>query len=768
MKTKTFLKIAILFVFGIYNRLYAQTNISGWNVYTCMKEVKDLSLYQNNVYAATTGGLFSFDYNSPQSTIKKYTTINGLLNNDLLSISVDNNGNVWTGGFDGSINYLSKNDNSLRGISDIQTSNETSKGINSIFPYGRYMFFGTDFSVIRFDVNSLQFVDQPYIYLGTQIPAKSQVYAVHVVNDTVWAGTKFGIAFANINSYLPIQTNWADFTTNNSPLKSNQTNSITYFNGKVYFGTDSGMYYYENNVLNPYAPLYNGTPINGPIINISSAGSSIYFTTYKSSNNTFRADLSNLSNAQLIFSGANINVIKPGYNGDLVIGTTNKGVNLYRNGANNYALPNGPYSNLMFSVAADSKSNIWAVSGSVGDWTKFSGIYRYDGTSWKNYLVDDYPILGTGCCGWVNVYASRYSNTVWVSGWGNGLLNIDGDVLHRYDDGNSILKNIGGPGFVLCWGIDEDQNGKLWVLNSLVENPIVNFTDSIAYPCPGGNCAQAFFTLLAIDNYNTKWMSLHNSQGQIKGIMYFNEQANTGLHMDYLQIGANVAQVSGVYKEKNGEIWIATNQGIFIIADPSQVISNPNSIPTIYQMRIIENGLSTPLLEAVQSIAVDAVNNKWIGTSSHGLLYVSPDGSTILNRLTKSNSGLIDDRINYLCSDKNTGRLFVATQSGLCSFQTVAVQAQTDCSKITAGPNPYIIPNNNLLRISGLVENSSVKILTLSGKLVIDFVSPGGKIANWDGKDMNGNLVASGIYLIAGYNQDGTKVCTGKVAIVKR
>lgn len=734
-----------------------------------MNNVKDISIYQNRVYAATTGGLFSFDYNSPQSSVKKFTTIDGLLNNELHSLSVDNNGNVWSGGVDGSINYYKASDNTFHGIPDIQTSTETSKGINGIFPYGRYMFFATDFSVVKFDVNTLQFVDQPYIYLGPLITVKPTVYKVFVLNDTVWAATKAGIAFANINNYLPIQSNWSDFTSGNSALKNNQINTITYFNNKVYFGTDSGMYYYDNSILNPYTPTHNGIPIDGSIINMSAAGNSLYITTYKSSNNTFRVDLPNVSTAQLVFSGVDINTIKPGYNGDLLIGTSHKGLSIYKNNTNNYIAPNGPFSNLIFHIAVDSRSNLWAISGAIGDWVNISGIYKYDGAFWKNYLEEEYPAMGTGCCGWIHLYPAR-DETIWVSGLGNGLMKINGESILRYDDANSILKHADGfeNGFVICYGVDEDQNGKLWVLNNVVDSPIVNFTDSRKYPCPNGDCNHTDYSFLVIDNYNTKWMALHNSLGEIRGVDYFNEDANTMLHMVPSQFGSNINQINHIIKEKNGEIWIATNEGIIVISDPSQVISNPNSPPFTYQMRIIENGLSTPLLETVNSIAVDAVNNKWIGTSTHGLLYLSSDGSTLLNRFNKSNSGVIDDRIVFLTSDKSSGKLYVATQSGICSYQTIAVQALTDCDKITSGPNPFIIPNDNLLRISGLVENSSVKILTISGILVIEFLSPGGKIANWDGRDKNGNLVASGIYIIAGFNQDGSKVCTGKVAIIRR
>jgi hypothetical protein len=185
-------------------------------------------------------------------------------------------------------------------------------------------------------------------------------------------------------------------------------------------------------------------------------------------------------------------------------------------------------------------------------------------------------------------------------------------------------------------------------------------------------------------------------------------------------------------------------------------------------MRIIENGISTPLVESVQSIAVDALNNKWIGTLSNGVIYVSSDGSTLLNRFNTANSPLPDNKINCIAVSGKTGKVFFGTQKGVVSYQTLAVEPLTACDKITAGPNPYLIPNDKLLRIDGLVEGSSIKILSISGILVSQFDSPGGRIANWDGRDLRGSYVPSGIYIIVGYNKDGSLVCTGKVAVVRK
>ena len=72
------------------------------------------------------------------------------------------------------------------------------------------------------------------------------------------------------------------------------------------------------------------------------------------------------------------------------------------------------------------------------------------------------------------------------------------------------------------------------------------------------------------------------------------------------------------------------------------------------------------------------------------------------------------------------------------------------------------------MTIEGLVKNSDIKILTISGKLVKQFTSPGGRVAYWDGRDNSGNLVSSGIYLVVAYDTEGNNVTTGKVAVLRK
>ena len=766
---KMFTKI-ICFI--LFTAAICQSNAqsSGWKIYTSFREVKGVSSQGNTIWGATSGGLFKFDA-ATLSGITKYTSLDGLLSNELTSITTGSDGKVWVGSFDGSISVLNSSDNSWQQVTDIRTSTEPSKKINAFYQYNNLMFFATQFCIVKFSIPQFEFVDQPYVFLGPLLPIKTAVNDVFVINDTIWAATISGIAYANINSSLPIQSSWKNFVEGNSVLKNNKTNCISYFDSKVIIGSDSGMVSYQNGTLSPFEPLYNSVPISDPVYRMVVSGGVLYFSTftnylgYKGNFRIFKVNQSNINNAELLQSGTEVNSLKVDPAGDLLIGTVNNGVDVYRNNSSNYVIPNGPYSNLNLDISVDNNSRMWAVSGSLGDWSGRSGIYEYDGTNWFNYTYAEFPVIGNGCCGWVNTYPDRSGN-IWISGWGNGLLKIAGSELTRYDETNSVMNQL-GPGFVLTYGMDEDNNGDLWVLNGLVNNAIVNFSQQKTFSQPvGGN---TFFTHLAIDNFNTKWMLLHPVEGNVRGVMYFNENTNpTGNLIGYQTLGSDVSQVNDIIVDNNGEVWIATNNGVIVIPNPEQVINQPGSIPTLFKMRIIENGISTPLTENVLSIDADALNNKWLGTINNGVIYVSPDGSTLLNRFTTANSPMINDQITSIKSDRKTGTVYFGAVNGIVSYKTIAVSPLEECGNITAGPNPFVIPASTKLKIDGLVEESTVKILSISGVLVSEFETPGGRIAEWDGRDLNGNYVSSGIYIIAGFNKDASKVCTGKVAVVRK
>ena len=172
--------------------------------------------------------------------------------------------------------------------------------------------------------------------------------------------------------------------------------------------------------------------------------------------------------------------------------------------------------------------------------------------------------------------------------------------------------------------------------------------------------------------------------------------------------------------------------------------------------------------QTINCIAVDALNQKWIGSNA-GLLLVNSDGSQLLATYDSKNSPLLSDEITSLAIDENSGTVYAGTNSGLTSFKTPAEKPLESFSNLFFYPSPFIIDNSGKqLTIEGLVKDSDIKILTISGKLIRHFTSPGGRVAYWDGRDDSGNLVASGIYLVVAYDTEGNNVTTGKVAVLRK
>ena len=65
----------------------------------------------------------------------------------------------------------------------------------------------------------------------------------------------------------------------------------------------------------------------------------------------------------------------------------------------------------------------------------------------------------------------------------------------------------------------------------------------------------------------------------------------------------------------------------------------------------------------------------------------------------------------------------------------------------------------------GLTKDATVKITDVSGSLIYQTKALGGQ-AIWDGKNLQGERAASGVYLVFSSNADGSESCTTKIMLV--
>ena len=84
---------------------------------------------------------------------------------------------------------------------------------------------------------------------------------------------------------------------------------------------------------------------------------------------------------------------------------------------------------------------------------------------------------------------------------------------------------------------------------------------------------------------------------------------------------------------------------------------------------------------------------------------------------------------------------------GLQSYKSVIMDGSENYSGIYAYPNPIKPGYTGNLYITGLVDNSIVKISDESGNFVWETKSQGGRV-EWPLKTFAGNKVSSGVYTI--------------------
>jgi hypothetical protein len=81
-----------------------------------------------------------------------------------------------------------------------------------------------------------------------------------------------------------------------------------------------------------------------------------------------------------------------------------------------------------------------------------------------------------------------------------------------------------------------------------------------------------------------------------------------------------------------------------------------------------------------------------------------------------------------------------------------------------AFPNPVPPGYSGVIAISGIADKATVLITDIAGKKVFETTSDGGQ-ATWNCKNLNGDKVATGIYLIYGVSADGKNNGVAKILI---
>ena len=115
--------------------------------------------------------------------------------------------------------------------------------------------------------------------------------------------------------------------------------------------------------------------------------------------------------------------------------------------------------------------------------------------------------------------------------------------------------------------------------------------------------------------------------------------------------------------------------------------------------------------------------------------------------------------------NQQNGEVFIGTDEGLISYQGDAIEGKAVFENVFAYPNPVRENYDGPVTITGLIENTDVKITDVSGNLVFGTTSLGGQ-AVWDGTNLNGNRVQTGVYLVFCTDEFGEETHVAKLLFI--
>lgn len=405
-------------------------------------------------------------------------------------------------------------------------------------------------------------------------------------------------------------------------------------------------------------------------------------------------------------------------------------------------------------------------------WRKFDTSYATEKK--YNYIDDDCITIDP-----------RDPNHIMTSGK-TGLYEYNNGVLTRIynseDKESGIETNVEGkPEYSIVNGLSYDNNGNLWVLNRWNASILCltangeweKHSHSIMKGCYG-DLENIFF-----DSRGLMWFV--NSNEVEPSALYCYDTDSDKLKSITSVINQDNTKYEGVYikyvtEDKDGNIWIATNQGPFYLtpAMVSNIIASDKPENVVFeQYKVPRNdgsGYADYLLTGVDMkyIYIDDANRKWFATSGNGVYVISDDCNTEEYHFTTSNSYITDNNVHCIVMNGKTGEVYFGTDYGLCSYMSDVTDTpeEMDTETIYAYPNPVQPDYTGNITVVGLTRNAHITITTSNGIKVAEGLSKGGSF-QWNGCDASGKRVASGIYNVMTSTADGSKGTVCKIAIIR-
>jgi len=770
---KYFLTVIIATMFFTLS-LAAQSN-NDWRTYLSYHNATGVAETNTQVYVLANGSLYSYGKSDEKITL--HSKQSGLNDTDVSIIKYDpgthtliivySNGNIDLYDNDGI-----KNMPYLKNATGIQ-----SKKVNNIYFRNHFAYFSTDFGIMVVNLERKEVSDTYNL--------NRKVNAVCVKGDSIYASTDKGLLKAGTRENLLDASVWQEKKLNTTVFKEDEIINMCIFkNNLVFFVERNGIYNEtpdgEINVMLKQSHTSNMTLQNDELL------------VYTSDNMYIFSDIDNHSyvNVGVINDAASLKIdnkywIASGTNGLVGIqrGSDNRFVRIVSELETNSPKRNF---NTFMTIFNDNKLLVTGGGRTTARLERPGTLMVYEDDNWYNFNESTanneiQKLIGSGSRDYMGVAVNpNDENHYFIATYGEGIIELkNNEFVNLYNSNNSPLKSTGNGNAtndVRIGSVCFDKEGNLWSTNCLVSN-------AINVMKPNGEWKSLYYPQLnnadkldkiMITSRGHKWVNIPFDNA---GIAVIDDRGTIDDTSDDIcnffssfrdaqsptRAPLSASEYLCMAEDQNGTIWIGTNIGLLKCSSPSLAISNPSELSC---SRLVRDGDAYFLSgESVTAIAVDADKQKWIGTSSQGVFLINEDGSETIYSFNTGNSPLLSNTINSIAINNKTGEVFFGTEKGIISFNSGIKSESTPFSDVYATPNP-VRPNHiDKVTIMGLTNNANVKITDINGNIIYQGRAIGNRM-EWNCRNINGNRVATGVYLVMASTTDATESVVTKIAVV--
>lgn len=768
--------IFLLFFLIIGFSSFSQVKIGEWRDHLSYKYANSVTKVGSIVYASNGSGLLK--YNEGDNSVEKLTKINGLSDVGVKLLRKNESNNVVLVVYENTNIDIITSDERIINFSDIKRKIiQGKKTINEVYCSGNLAYISCGFGIIVYDTEKNEVKDT--YYLGNGI-SNLEIYQVTKNDTAIFAATPIGVFYGTIGKNLSNYQNWLPV---NSGLASGPYNSVVNFNGKI--------------ITSYSEKLKSNISLKDTLYELTNTGWTKYSINPYFIGNEIRKMYSDSKNSKLFIIDQYGNLAQFDTNGQRTNYISNYGFD-------DAEINDGYYDNTKYWVADNRYGLIksfgtFSINGRIGingpDNNSVNDLDIKDGkltvapvnlgeTFDSQYLMYKPNIYEDGEWRKINVPDSiRDLNAVSIDPnnkdhvayacMSYGILDTKSDQIQNvFTYGNTPLIGYNGTSDIRITGINYDKNSNLWASITLGKK-------CVAVRKTNGNwtlldfeqfVVQPTVSKIIFDKQDQAWIVLPRNTGlmiykDVNGLSQPNPSNTKFLSTAVGNGHLPSMDIHSICEDKDGHIWVGTAKGITVFYNPENVFTNSNW--DSQQILIEQDGHVQILLEndVITALAVDGVNRKWVGTESSGVYCFSSDGQQEIYHFTADNSPLYSNLIRDIATDETTGDVFIGTDKGIQSFRTPIIKGFDDYTKVHAFPNPVRPGFSGSVCITGLIDESDVKITDVSGNVIWTTKSQGGQVI-WNLKSLNGTRAANGVYMIYCSSANGDKSATAKLLIV--